>query len=267
MSAKKILVVEDHRDTRELLKYNLAAAGFDVAAADDGQSGLKLANGFRPDIILLDLMMPGMDGLEVCRQLKGDGELARIPVIMLTAKGEEIDKIVGLELGADDYVVKPFSPRELVLRIKAVLRRSGAPEPDAPKAWERLGLKIDFEAHQISIDGEEVPLTATEFKAPDRAHFRHRESPDPGQPPRYGLGHPFRRVLTHGRYTRPPSAPEARPLCGLDRNRPGCRIPIQSPKFLNIIKRPVSALTDTGRSSYSSPIAVIPASVCDDDSV
>ncbi len=164
MSAKKILVVEDHRDTRELLKYNLAAAGFDVAAADDGQSGLKLANGFRPDIILLDLMMPGMDGLEVCRQLKGDGELARIPVIMLTAKGEEIDKIVGLELGADDYVVKPFSPRELVLRIKAVLRRSGAPEPDAPKAWERLGLKIDFEAHQISIDGEEVPLTATEFK-------------------------------------------------------------------------------------------------------
>jgi len=164
VSAKKILVVEDHRDTRELLKYNLAAAGFDVAAADDGQSGLKLANGFRPDIILLDLMMPGMDGLEVCRQLKGDGELARIPVIMLTAKGEEIDKIVGLELGADDYVVKPFSPRELVLRIKAVLRRSGAPEPDAPKAWERLGLKIDFEAHQISIDGEEVPLTATEFK-------------------------------------------------------------------------------------------------------
>ncbi|WP_319469306.1 response regulator transcription factor [uncultured Pseudodesulfovibrio sp.] len=164
MSAKKILVVEDHRDTRELLKYNLAAAGFDVAAAEDGQSGLKLASGFRPDIILLDLMMPGMDGLEVCRQLKGDGALARIPVIMLTAKGEEIDKIVGLELGADDYVVKPFSPRELVLRIKAVLRRSGAPEPDAPKAWERQGLKIDFEAHQISIDGDEVPLTATEFK-------------------------------------------------------------------------------------------------------
>ena len=164
MSAHKILVIEDHRDTRELLKYNLAAAGFDVAAAEDGQSGIGLADAFRPEIILLDLMMPGMDGLEVCRHLKSTPELSRIPVIMLTAKGEEIDKIVGLELGADDYVVKPFSPRELVLRIKAVLRRSGAPEPNAPKLWEREGLKIDFEAHQVEIDGEDVTLTATEFK-------------------------------------------------------------------------------------------------------
>ena len=164
MSAHKILVIEDHRDTRELLKYNLAAAGFDVAAAEDGQSGIGLADAFRPEIILLDLMMPGMDGLEVCRHLKSTPELSRIPVIMLTAKGEEIDKIVGLELGADDYVVKPFSPRELVLRIKAVLRRSGAPEPNALKLWEREGLKIDFEAHQVEIDGEDVTLTATEFK-------------------------------------------------------------------------------------------------------
>lgn len=164
MSSQKVLVVEDHRDTRELLKYNLSAAGFDVAAAEDGQLGLNLAQAFKPDIILLDLMMPGTDGLEVCRQLKGDPGLARIPVIMLTAKGEEVDKIVGLELGADDYVVKPFSPRELVLRIKAILRRHGAPEPNAPKFWEREGLKIDFEAHQISIDDEETSLTATEFK-------------------------------------------------------------------------------------------------------
>lgn len=164
MSVHKILVVEDHKDTRELLKYNLAAAGFDVAAAEDGQSGVKLAEAFKPDIVLLDLMMPGMDGLEVCRQLKAKTELARIPVIMLTAKGEEIDKIVGLELGADDYVVKPFSPRELVLRIKAVLRRSGAPVPNAPKIWEREKLKIDFEAHQVTLDDEEIPLTATEFK-------------------------------------------------------------------------------------------------------
>lgn len=164
MSAQKVLVVEDHRDTRELLKYNLTAAGFDVAAAEDGQLGYNLAQAFKPDIILLDLMMPGVDGLEVCRQLKGDPALARIPVIMLTAKGEEVDKIVGLELGADDYVVKPFSPRELVLRIKAVLRRYGAPEPNAPKTWEREGLKIDFEAHQITIDGDETALTATEFK-------------------------------------------------------------------------------------------------------
>jgi len=164
VSTHKILVVEDHRDTRELLKYNLSAAGFDVAAAEDGQSGLHLAEAFKPDIVLLDLMMPGMDGLEVCRQLKGSADLARIPVIMLTAKGDEVDKIVGLELGADDYVVKPFSPRELVLRIKAVLRRSGAPAPDTPKLWERAGLTVDFEAHRVLIDHEEVTLTATEFK-------------------------------------------------------------------------------------------------------
>ncbi len=164
MSAQKVLVVEDHRDTRELLKYNLTAAGFDVAAAEDGQFGIELAQAFKPDIVLLDLMMPGVDGLEVCRQLKGDPNMARIPIIMLTAKGEEVDKIVGLELGADDYVVKPFSPRELVLRIKAILRRYGAPEPNAPKLWEREGLKVDFEAHQIEIDDEPVSLTATEFK-------------------------------------------------------------------------------------------------------
>lgn len=164
MSVQKVLVVEDHADTRELLKYNLVSAGFDVATAEDGQAGINLANAFRPDIILLDLMMPGMDGFEVCRQLKSDIEIARIPIIMLTAKGEEIDKIVGLELGADDYVVKPFSPRELVLRIKAVLRRSGAPEPNAPKFWEREGLRIDFEAHKVSIDDVETALTATEFK-------------------------------------------------------------------------------------------------------
>ncbi|MBI9079590.1 MAG: response regulator transcription factor [Pseudodesulfovibrio sp.] len=164
MSAQKILVIEDHRDTRELLKYNLSSAGFDVAAAEDGQSGLGLAAAFKPNIVLLDLMMPGLDGLEVCRRLKSDNALARIPVIMLTAKGEEIDKIVGLELGADDYVVKPFSPRELILRVKAVLRRYGAPKPDSPTLWEREGLRIDFEAHQLSVDSQEIALTATEFK-------------------------------------------------------------------------------------------------------
>jgi len=164
VSDRKVLVVEDHRDTRELLKYNLTAAGFDVAAADNGRSGLSLAAAFKPNIILLDLMMPGIDGLEVCRQLKADPDLARIPVVMLTAKGEEIDKIVGLELGADDYVVKPFSPRELVLRVKAILRRSGTGEPSTPQLWERDGLKVDFEAHKLTLDGQEISLTATEFK-------------------------------------------------------------------------------------------------------
>ena len=164
MCAQKVLVAEDHRDTKELIKYNLVAAGFDVAVVEDGQSCLDLAAAFKPDIVLLDLMMPGMDGLEVCRRLKADSNLSRIPVIMLTAKGEEVDRIVGLELGADDYVVKPFSPRELVLRIKAVLRRKVSPAPDSPKLWECEGLKIDFEAHKLTLDGREVSLTATEFK-------------------------------------------------------------------------------------------------------
>mgnify|MGYP000185730416 CR=1 FL=1 len=161
----KILVVEDHKDTRELLKYNLTSAGFDVAAVEDGQGGLEKSKVFHPDLILLDLMLPGMDGLEVCRKLKQDPTTSGVPVIMLTAKGEEIDRIVGLELGADDYVVKPFSPRELILRIKAVLRRSGSSDhPSRPAVWEREGLRVDFEAHQIEIDDEPIPLTATEFK-------------------------------------------------------------------------------------------------------
>lgn len=163
MPEAKILVIEDNEDTRELLRYNLAAAGYEAAAAPDGHEGLELARTMLPDLILLDLMLPGMDGLEVCRRLKQAPETGRIPVIMLTAKGEEVDRIVGLELGADDYVVKPFSPRELVLRIKAVLRRSPADE-DSPGLFEEEGLRVDFEAHTIDIDHQRVPLTATEFK-------------------------------------------------------------------------------------------------------
>lgn len=164
VTSHRILVVEDHTDTRELLRYNLTASGFEVAAAEDGRTGLELARSFRPDLVMLDIMLPGIDGLEVCRRLKQDPELGRIPVIMLTARSDEIDRIVGLELGADDYVVKPFSPRELALRIKAVLRRSGGAEPVAPMIWEQDGLRIDFEAHQVSVDSEPVQLTATEFK-------------------------------------------------------------------------------------------------------
>lgn len=164
MTATKVLVVEDHKDTRELIKYNLASAGFDVSITEDGLSGIKLAKAIKPNIIILDLMMPGLDGLDVCRRLKADSEVSHIPVLMLTAKGEEIDKIVGLELGADDYVVKPFSPRELILRIKAILRRSSNTSASAPPKWEQGGLCIDFEAHKLTIDGEEITLTATEFK-------------------------------------------------------------------------------------------------------
>ena len=164
MPKTKILVVEDHKDTRDLLEYNLSAADFDVVTTEDGHTALDMVRKDKPELVLLDLMLPGIDGLEICRRLKKNPETGEIPVVMLTAKGEEVDRIVGLELGADDYVVKPFSPRELVLRIKAVLRRS-VPEPgSAPKRWKREGLNVDFEAHTLDVDEERVSLTATEFK-------------------------------------------------------------------------------------------------------
>ncbi|WP_031484538.1 response regulator [Maridesulfovibrio frigidus] len=164
MSIDKILVVEDHHDTIELLKYNLTSSGFEVVTAMDGLKGLALAKSELPDLILLDIMLPEIDGLEVCRRLKQEAQTQHIPVVMLTAKGEEVDRVVGLELGVDDYIVKPFSPRELVLRIKAVLRRSADVEPKRALKWSREGLSVDFEAHTLECDGELVPLTATEFK-------------------------------------------------------------------------------------------------------
>lgn len=165
MSVEKILVVEDHNDTIELLKYNLTSSGYEVVTAMDGHKALEQAEKEKPNLILLDLMLPGIDGLEVCRRLKQDVSTQYIPVVMLTAKGEEVDRVVGLELGVDDYIVKPFSPRELVLRVKAVLRRSGeVPETRRPGKWKREGLSVDFEAHTVECDGELVALTATEFK-------------------------------------------------------------------------------------------------------
>lgn len=164
MPKTKILVVEDHKDTRDLLEYNLTAAEFDVMVTEDGHQALEMVRREKPDLVLLDLMLPGIDGLEICRRLKKTPETSETPVVMLTAKGEEVDRIVGLELGADDYVVKPFSPRELILRIKAVLRRS-VPEPGTtPKRWTREGLDVDFEAHTLDVDEERISLTATEFK-------------------------------------------------------------------------------------------------------
>ena len=163
MPKERILVIEDHADTRSLLEYHLAAAGFEVRASSDGFAGLDLAAAFRPDLVLLDVMLPGLDGFEVLRRLRKARASAATPVILLTAKGEELDRVVGLELGADDYVVKPFSPRELVLRINAVLRRLQVAQ--APAATFRAdGLEIDFEAHAVSLDGAPVELTATEFK-------------------------------------------------------------------------------------------------------
>jgi two-component system phosphate regulon response regulator PhoB len=166
VDGKTVLVVEDHAETRELLTYNLEGAGYAVRSTDNGARALELAGRVRPALVILDVMLPGgMDGLEVCRRLKGDPRLKALPVIMLTARGDEVDRIVGLELGAEDYVVKPFSPRELLLRVKAVLRRAAADAGDqATELFERAGLAIDFAGHGLTVDGAPVSLTATEHK-------------------------------------------------------------------------------------------------------
>lgn len=158
-----ILVVEDEKDLQEVLDYNLRRAGHDVAAALRGDEGLRLARTARPDLILLDLMLPDLSGMEVCKALKRDAKTASIPILMLTARGEEIDRVLGFELGADDYVVKPFSVRELLLRIEAILRRH-EPEPVATEVIDFGCLHVDLAAHRVWVDKGEVELTALEFK-------------------------------------------------------------------------------------------------------
>jgi len=162
--AEKILVVEDDQDLLELLAFNLEGAGWKVATAADGLSGLNAARDQLPDLIILDLMLPVMDGLEVCRNLKRAEATKNIPVLMLTAKGEEIDRVVGFEIGAEDYVIKPFSVRELLLRIKAILRRAKGVGGEEKRPIEVGQLKIDLDAHQSWVGGEPLQLTATEFK-------------------------------------------------------------------------------------------------------
>ena len=157
-----ILVVDDEPDIVEIIQYNLEKSGFDVIMAADGPSALEKARDETPDLIVLDLMLPGLEGTDVCRILKQDERTRSIPILMLTAKSEEIDRIIGLELGADDYVVKPFSPREIALRIRNILRRRSAPETPGPV---RAGpLVIDVEGHHVSVSGSTVSLTATEFR-------------------------------------------------------------------------------------------------------
>ena len=164
----RILVVEDEGDIRQILAYNLGQAGHEVVTADRGSTALDLAQKDRPDLVLLDLMLPDISGLEICRKLKSDPALRDVPVMMLTARSEEIDRVVGFELGADDYVVKPFSVRELILRIQAVLRRArpvalGAkPESDDALTFGRL--RADRSAHRTWVDGEEITLTPLEMK-------------------------------------------------------------------------------------------------------
>jgi two-component system phosphate regulon response regulator PhoB len=162
----RLLVIEDEADIRQILGYNLRLEGHEVLLAERGASGLDLAREQRPDLVLLDLMLPDVSGLEICRTLKSDASLRTIPVIMLTARSEEIDRVVGFELGADDYVVKPFSVRELVLRIAAVLRRAQAGVAPAENLGEiRFGrLRVDLGAHRTWVDGQEVALTPLEMR-------------------------------------------------------------------------------------------------------
>ncbi len=166
MTRERILIVEDEPDIAEVLRYNLEKEGFRVEIAGRGETGLDAARREPiPDLILLDLMLPGMDGLEVMRILKREAASARVPIVMITARGEEVDRIVGLELGADDYVSKPFSPREVVLRVKAVLRRR-QPEAEGPTGEQlEVGtIRLDIAGHRLWVQEEEVPLTATEFR-------------------------------------------------------------------------------------------------------
>jgi two-component system phosphate regulon response regulator PhoB len=158
-----VLIVDDERDLVSLLDFNLRQAGFETASAATGEQALAQARHRVPDLVLLDLMLPDLSGTEVCRQLKGDPRTRGVPVVMLTAKGEEVDRVVGLELGADDYVVKPFSMRELVLRVKAVLRRAARAGPERPP--ESVGpIRVDMESHRCHVAGEEVALTPLEFR-------------------------------------------------------------------------------------------------------
>jgi two-component system phosphate regulon response regulator PhoB len=163
MAKGRILVIDDEKDLIELVHYNLEKEGFSVRSARDGESGLSAAKKELPDLIVVDLMLPGVDGLDVCRSLRLDARTAHIPIIMLTAKSAESDRILGLELGADDYVTKPFSPRELVARIKAVLRRTSAPKPPS-EVIRRGRLIIDTAKRAVHCREEAIVLTATEFK-------------------------------------------------------------------------------------------------------
>jgi len=166
MSRPRILILEDEPDIREILEYALKRDGFDVVSATDGQSGLAAARRLVPDLIMLDLMLPGLDGLEVCRQIRSDPSTAGIAVIMVTAKGAESDVVLGLGLGADDYIAKPFKTHEVVARTRAVLRRTrhAAIGHQDKRAVVAGDLRIDPAAHKALLDGEELPLTATEFR-------------------------------------------------------------------------------------------------------
>jgi phosphate regulon transcriptional regulator PhoB len=162
---KTLLVVEDEKDIRDLLRFHLEQEGYAVREAESGEDALKRAEAERPALILLDLMLPGADGLEVCRRLRATGGATQVPVIMLTAKAAEVDRVLGLEIGADDYITKPFSPRELIARVRAVLRRAhGDDAPPPHEIFDRGRLRIDFDTYEVAVDGQPVTLSLREFE-------------------------------------------------------------------------------------------------------
>ena len=162
---RSILIVEDEKEIRDLLAHYLRKEGFDPDVAPDGETGLARARARKPSLILLDILLPRMDGLELLRKIRADGEIGATPVIMLTAKGDETDRVVGLELGADDYIPKPFSPREVVARVKAVIRRSGARPAEAESRVYEVGeVRLDVARHEVLVRGKPVALTSKEFR-------------------------------------------------------------------------------------------------------
>jgi two-component system phosphate regulon response regulator PhoB len=159
---RRILVIDDEPDLLELVRINLDQAGYTVETAHSGRDAIESLRRSRPDLIVLDLMLPDVSGTEICRRVRSDAKLAQIPIIMLTAKANEVDRVVGFELGADDYVTKPFSPRELCLRVAAILRRGSSDAP-SPDLLEQGPLRLDSERHRCFVEGGEVILTAKEF--------------------------------------------------------------------------------------------------------
>lgn len=162
--AKRILIVDDEPDVTELVGYQLRAKGFSVEALNDPTQSIAKIRAFQPDLIILDVMMPNISGIQICRMLRADPKSKAIPVVFLTARAEEADRVLGLEVGGDDYICKPFSVKELTLRIQGLLRRSSEPLDDQPKHLEIGTIVLDNERHQVTVGGAPVELTATEFR-------------------------------------------------------------------------------------------------------
>ena len=203
----RILVIDDEPDLVDLVVHHLRANGHETVFAGTGRGGIERARE-QPDLIILDLMLPDMDGTEVLRVLKADDRTRAIPVIFLSARTEEVDRVVGFELGAEDYVGKPFSPRELMLRVRALLRRRG--DGDDTGALRASGLAVDLTSHRVEVDGETVELTATEFRAPRPSDAEAGASPRARPVARRGVGPGGIRHPPHGRHPRAAPAPEAR---------------------------------------------------------